>query len=90
MLNRKETKFDKDLRKAVGLNPGLKVRDYYGFHATGDMYISHIKPLQTFFDLGVGDYVMLVSFHWKSQKHKARARKATQKTFRKLHSLGRK
>ena len=81
MLNRKETKYDKDLRKVIGLHHGLQVRDYFGVVLSADMYKTHTKPLRQFLDVGVGDHVMLISFQWKSPKHRERAQKEMIKVF---------
>ena len=81
MAEKKETAYDRQLRKAVEINPGMRVRDYYGASMFHDMYKSHVKPLQEFLDIGVGDHVMIISFEWKSAKHRERAEKRVRKLF---------
>lgn len=79
MATRKETKHDKELKKVLGMNEGLTVRDYVGFVFASDYPRADLKRFQDYFDVGVGDFVYFISFHWKSPKHKAKASAATRK-----------
>lgn len=85
---RKETQYDRELRKAVGLNGRLTVRDFYGGHMASDQAQSHVAPLRGFIDVNAGDYVFVVSFKWKSHRHKMAARAATRRLMAKFKREG--
>lgn len=75
----RETTHERVLRKVIGLNSGLRVRDMYEVNIFHDMKKSHLKPLNEFIDVAVGDHVCIISFKWKSPAHQERARKRMKK-----------
>lgn len=78
---KKETKFERELRKACHLDAGLQVRDYYGGTMIKEYKDAMIPELLT---VRNGDFFMLVSFKWKSAAHHARARKAVKRMMERL------
>ncbi len=77
----RETTHERVLRKVIGLNSGLRVRDMYEVNIFHDMRYTHLLPLKEFVDVAVGDHVCIISFKWKSPAHQARARKRVEKLF---------
>jgi phage-related protein len=63
--------------KELGLNSGMKIRDFWGTNMSPDMQQSHMKPLREFIEVEDGDFVFVLSFQWKSPKHKKAASKRT-------------
>ena len=77
MKNKKENSIERGLREACGFNSGMTVRDYYGVGGVGtngDMP-DHLKDFKEYIEVETGDSIFLVSFKWKSEAHRERAKK---------------